>query len=165
MRSIQSCVPRSNPAPSEPMRQRTTLTVLTGLLTLLVAACGPSASTTSPSPPDGLREIQVELTDGLRIVPELFQVQAGETVRFVVTNAGVVDHEFYIGDEIAQGAHEKAMASTGGRLVDSAEGVGIEPRTRESLVYTFAGAGSLIVGCHVPGHFGGGMKATIAIAP
>ncbi len=135
------------------------------LTALLVVACGTGAATDPPPPTDGLREIRVELTDGLRFRPEHYEVAAGETVRFVVSNAGVLDHEFFIGDEIAQADHEKEMSSTGGRLQDSANGVGVRPRERESLVFTFAEAGSLIVGCHVPGHFGAGMRATIAIAP
>lgn len=139
----------------------------TGLLAVLALVVGcASGASAPPSPPtDGLREIQVELTDGLRIRPDVLNVSAGETVRFVVTNAGSADHEFFIGDEMAQEAHEKEMNTTGGRLVDSADGVGVEPRQREALVFTFVEAGSLIAGCHLPGHYGAGMRATIAIGP
>ena len=136
-----------------------------GLSAFLVVACGAPAPSDSPPPTDGLREVQVELTDGLRMKPDLLEVGAGETVRFVVTNAGTTDHEFFIGDEIAQEAHADDMAATGGRLQDSVNGVGLKPRTRESLAFTFVEAGSVIVGCHVPGHYQAGMKATIAIAP
>jgi len=97
--------------------------------------------------------------------PDVLEVSAGETVRFVVTNAGSIDHEFFIGDEIAQEAHAVEMAGTGGRLQDGANGVGLKPRTRESLVFTFDQAGSVLVGCHLPGHYQAGMKATIAIVP
>lgn len=137
-----------------------------GLLAVLALAVGcAGGASASPPPTDGLREIQVELTDGLRIRPDVLNVVAGETVRFVVTNAGSVNHEFFIGDEIAQDAHAKEMSANGGRLVDSANGVGVEPRQREALVFTFAEAGSLIAACHLPGHYGAGMRATIAIGP
>lgn len=147
------------PAPSVAMFQR-----LVGILAaiVVVSACAGGA-TKSPPSTDGLREIKVELTDGLRIRPDVLNVAAGETVRFVVTNAGSVDHEFFIGDEIAQESHGEEMAANGGRVEDSANGVGVKPRTREALVFTFAGAGSLIAGCHLPGHFGAGMRAAIAI--
>lgn len=149
------------PAPSTVMFQR-----LVGILAVIVFASGcAGGATASPSPTDGLREITVELTDGLRIGPDVLNVAAGETVRFVVTNAGSVDHEFFIGDEVAQEAHAKEMEANGGKLADSANGVGVEPRTREALVFTFSGAGSLIAGCHLPGHFGAGMRATITIGP
>lgn len=149
------------PAPSAAMLQR-----LVGILAAIVIVSGCEGGTTeSPPPTDGLREIKVELTDGLRIRPDVLNVAAGETVRFVVTNAGSVDHELFIGDEIAQEAHAEEMAANGGRLEDSANGVGVGPRTREALVFTFAEAGSLVAGCHLPGHFGAGMRATIAIGP
>lgn len=139
--------------------------VVLSLATMLVVACGAPAASDSPPPDDGLREITVEMNDSLRFAPDLLEVSAGETVRFVVINGSSLDHEFYIGDEIAQEAHAQEMSSTGGRLQDSASGVGIKPRQREALVFTFAGAGSLIVGCHIPGDYGAGMRATIAIGP
>ncbi len=153
--------------PAGTERRRRVPPALAAIVALAVTAagCGSRAATDSPPPTDGLREIQVELTDGLRIKPDLFEVTAGETVRFVVTNAGGIDHELYIGDEIAQQAHADEMRATGGRLQDSDRGVGLKPKTRNSLMFTFTEAGSLIAGCHLPGHFQAGMRATIAISP
>ena len=144
---------------------RSRAAVVLAVAASLIGACGTPAASDSPPPDDGLRQITVEMNDSLRFAPALLEVSAGETVRFVVINDGSLDHEFHIGDEIAQGAHAQEMSSTGGRLQHSASGLGIKPRQREALVFTFAGAGSLIVGCHIPGHYGGGMKATIAIGP
>ncbi|HEU0236191.1 MAG TPA: hypothetical protein VFR14_07090, partial [Candidatus Limnocylindrales bacterium] len=75
----------------------------------VVAACGRGGATTPPSSAPGSGDatrIDVHLTDSFRIEPGDFQVPAGEPVTFVVTNAGVLDHEFFVGDEAAQTEHD-----------------------------------------------------------
>lgn len=127
---------------------------------LLAGAC---AGASSPSPsPAGPRTIEVTMTDDLRYEPSSIPVSAGQTVRFVVHNAGQIMHEFYIGDEAAQMAHEEEMRM-GGMMHDDPEGVSVEPGETQTLEYTFGGAGQLLVGCHEPGHYDGGMVGTINV--
>lgn len=127
---------------------------------LFVAAC---AAPASPSPsPAGPRTIEVAMTDDLRFEPASFTVSAGETVRFVVHNAGEAVHEFYIGDEAAQIAHEEEMRM-GGMMHDDPDGITVQPGGTETLEYTFGQAGELLVGCHEPGHYAGGMTGTIRV--
>ena len=143
-------------------------------LALLVAACssgggGTSPSTTSATPaPSGsvaATRIEVKLTDALRIEPAQMTVPAGVPVTFVVTNTGATDHEFYLGDEAAQQAHAAEMASIGGMMHDEPEGIGVKPGATRELVYTFPSAGPTLAGCHVAGHYAGGMKAEITVTP
>ena len=82
---------------------------------------------------------------------------------FVVTNSGVVEHEFYLGDEAAQAEHEKEMAAMGGMTHDEPEGIAVKPGETTELTYTFASAGETLAGCHVVGHYGGGMRAAITV--
>jgi uncharacterized cupredoxin-like copper-binding protein len=88
-------------------------------------------------------------------------------VTFVVTNAGALEHEFYVGDEAAQAAHEKEMSSMGGMGMseDGPNGVGVKAGETKELTMTFTTPGSTITGCHVTGHYASGMKATITIGP
>lgn len=139
--------------------------------TLLVAACSSSGgATTSPSAPASsipsaaATRIEVTLTDSLKIEPAAMTVPAGVPVTFVVTNSGTTDHEFYLGDEEAQAEHEKEMAEMGGMTHDEPEGIAVEPGETKDLTYTFAEAGETLAGCHVVGHYGGGMKATITVS-
>ena len=130
----------------------------------IVAACGGGGATTPPSSAPGSGDatrIEVRVTDSFRIEPGDFQVPAGEPVTFVVTNAGVLDHEFFIGDEAAQDAHDAEMLSSGGMLHDEATGIGVKPGTTKELTLTLE-AGSTFAGCHVPGHYAGGMKTSIS---
>jgi uncharacterized cupredoxin-like copper-binding protein len=139
---------------------------------LLVAACSsggatPTASSaatsSAPSASAAATRIEVTLTDSLKIEPASMTVPAGVPVTFVVTNSGVTDHEFYLGDEAAQAEHEKEMADMGGMTHDEPEGIAVKPGQTKELTYTFAEAGPTLAGCHVAGHYGGGMKAEITV--
>jgi uncharacterized cupredoxin-like copper-binding protein len=137
--------------------------------TLLVAACSPgggartSQSVPASSTSAAATRIEVTLNDALKIEPAAMTVPAGVSVAFVVTNSGAADHEFYLGDEEAQAEHEKEMAEMGGMTHDEPEGIAVKPGETKELTYTFAEAGETLAGCHVAGHYGGGMKATITV--
>ena len=143
---------------------------LAAVAAVVVACSGGGAATVSPSAtnsPTSSDEadtrIGVTLTDALRMEPAAFSVPAGVPVTFVVTNAGSADHEFYLGDEAAQAAHEEEMASLGGMTHDEPEGIAVGPGETKELTYTFAGPESMVAGCHLPGHYAGGMKADITV--
>jgi len=127
-----------------------------------LVACAPSGGGGSPTG-QAPRTVQVQMTDELRFEPAEFTVQAGETVRFEVTNAGEIVHEFLIGDEAAQEQFEMEMAEGGGMEHDTDAGVSVEPGESATFDYTFAEAGELLAGCHEPGHYDGGMVASITV--
>lgn len=139
-----------------------------GAVALFLASACTSGGATDPPPTTGspaagaTSTIEVTMTDDLRYEPAEFRVNAGETVRFVVHNAGQAVHEFYVGDEEAQQHHEEEMRE-GGMSHGEAHGVSVEPGATETLEYTFAEAGELLVGCHEPGHYDGGMVARVVI--
>lgn len=132
-------------------------------LLVMVAACS-TGSPASTAPTAALTRIEVALTDAMRIEPGMMTVPAGVPVTFVVTNVGALDHEFYLGDEAAQAEHEQEMQSMGGMVHDEAEGIAVDPGQTKELTFTFAESGETLAGCHVTGHYGGGMKATITVA-
>jgi len=115
-----------------------------------------------PSASVDATRIEVKLTDALRMEPAQMSVPAGVPITFVLTNTGATDHEFYLGDEEAQMAHEEEM-SMGGMIHDDPAGVSVKPGETKELTYTFDAAGLTLAGCHVAGHYGGGMKATINV--
>ena len=112
------------------------------------------------------RTIQIETTDQLRFSPDQINVRKGETVAFVITNSGNLPHEFVIGDEAVQAEHEAEMADGTdemNEMGDKPYAVDVPAGETVTLVYTFDEEGTLIAGCHVPGHYGAGMKATIRV--
>ena len=90
---------------------------------------------------------------------------SGVPVTFVVTNTGTVLHEFVLGDEAEQEAHDKEMAEEGGMSMpeDEEMAIGVEPGQTKELTVTFPEPGTTLAGCHVVGHYAGGMRATITI--
>jgi uncharacterized cupredoxin-like copper-binding protein len=124
------------------------------------------AATTSASiaPPTvvAVREVLVTMTDTLRFTPNPITVRAGETVTFVVSNAGLNVHEFIVGSDAEQSDHAVDMAS--GEMAHGHDNAAVvEPGTTESLTMTFETPGSFLVGCHEPGHYESGMKATLSV--
>ena len=109
------------------------------------------------------RTIEVRMSDDLRFDPAAIEVAPGETVQFELINEGSAVHEFLIGDEAAQAEFEEEMASGEGHH-DTDAGMAVEPGETGSFEYTFADTpGELLAGCHEPGHYDGGMVATITV--
>ena len=132
------------------------------LVVLAVVGCGGGAGGAA-TPASTPTRIPVTLNDQLRIEPAQLSAHAGHQVTFVVTNAGAIAHEFYIGDESQQAARDQEVLNSGGAIQDGPNGVGVEPGQTEELTFTFPAAGTSIAGCHVPGHYAAGMKANIAV--
>jgi uncharacterized cupredoxin-like copper-binding protein len=143
----------------------------------LVAACSGGGATPAPSlapsltaaptasaaPTAPATRIEVKLTDTLRIEPAAMTVPAGVRVTFVVTNTGAIKHEFVLGDEAAQAQHETEMGGSMGMGEDEEMAIGVDPGETKELTVTFPSAASLIAGCHVAGHYAGGMKASVEV--
>jgi uncharacterized cupredoxin-like copper-binding protein len=110
------------------------------------------------------RMIEVTQVDAPNFEPSSFTVQAGETIRFEVSNAGQADHEFVLGDTMVQEAHEAEMSDMGGEMMgDEANALSVEPGSTESLVWTFSRPGTVLYGCHVAGHYAAGMVGQVHV--
>jgi uncharacterized cupredoxin-like copper-binding protein len=110
------------------------------------------------------RTVEVSMSDELSFDPDEITVAPGETVRFVVTNTGASVHEFLIGDEAAQAEFAEEMV--GGEMDhETGAGVSVDPGQTETFDYTFGETDNVIfAGCHEPGHYEGGMVATITVS-
>ena len=155
----------------------------------LLAAAG--AAVASPGHGDGAnigqtgdishidREIQVELGE-MYFDPGIFDVEKGETVRFVIRNVGRVVHEFAIGTDDMHNTHtiELQAMMKGGMMTtrrldhDKMRSQGmmhtdrnarlLEPGETTELIWTFSSdAEDILIACSVPGHRAGGMEAKI----
>ena len=133
-------------------------------VTLLLTACTSAPPTATPTPTPIADRVVVTLTDGFKIEPASITVPRGVPVTFVITNSGVIEHEFYIGDESAQAVHEAEMQAMGGMSHDEPEGIAVAAGGTRELTYTFTTAGQTLAGCHEAGHYAAGMKATITVS-
>jgi len=111
-------------------------------------------------------------------LPDPVDLLPGETVLLHVINGGLEVHEAIIGSQAVQDAWEIAEAATAGAPPGPTPVVSVPPDVagirvvaasgqRVDLVWTVPGsaeAGRLLIGCHIPGHWAKGMRATVRIA-
>lgn len=134
------------------------------LTALLASACASGADGRAAKPEAFDREIPVAVTDALRFEPATIRTAAGETVKFVITNSGRVDHEFAIGSpDFLTAMSESARGHGGGHsgdLPDGGEVVGVPAGKTATLVFTMP-AEAPAFECHVDRHDRAGMTGTI----
>lgn len=115
---------------------------------------------------EAARTVEIRMLDTLRFDPADVAVRKGETVTFRVTNAGTLVHEFDLGNQKFQDAHEKEMQGMGSEhhMGDEPNAVSVPPGKTKTVTWTFSDAGTGIYACHVAGHYAGGMKGTVTVA-
>lgn len=116
---------------------------------------------------DATRVIEIEAY-GVTFSPSSVQVTAGETVTFRVTNQGVQDHEFVLGDSHMQDEHEaemREMAEMGGNMTmqDEPNAFLLKPGETKEMTWHMTTSGEVLFGCHQPGHYATGMVGTITV--
>ena len=114
------------------------------------------------------RTIEVAMTD-FAYDPDIYQVGAGETVEFIVSNLGAVEHEFRLSNEhrieehIAAGHQDHD--DEGGHHEDGDLILLVDPGETGSIVVTFTADTELYtqVACLLPGHYEAGMHVPFAV--
>lgn len=137
--------------------------LLVAVALVVLAACGSDdGSNGSGAGSSADRTIDVEMRD-IAYSPTSIDVRVGETVRFNFKNTGQVTHDAFIGDATAQDAHEKHMREGHDHGGDP-NALSVQAGKSASLTHTFENAGQVLIGCHEPGHYVGGMRITVNVA-
>ncbi|HVL91354.1 MAG TPA: plastocyanin/azurin family copper-binding protein [Actinomycetota bacterium] len=108
------------------------------------------------------RTVEITAMDSLTFDPAAISVEKGEVVTFRVTNTGKIDHDFALGDEEFQKEHGQQMGG-GGHHAEGTPAIGLKPGETKSLTWRFTTPGTVLYGCHVPGHYEAGMVGTITV--
>ena len=118
--------------------------------------------------------------------PSSFQINAGETIKFEVENAGELVHEFNIANKMMHIKHQpemekmvenqilfadsidrnkmKKMAKMDKSMGHShSNSVLLEPKQKGDIIWKFDNAANIEVACNVPGHYQVGMIAKVDI--
>ena len=118
--------------------------------------------------------------------PSSFQINAGETIKFEVENAGELVHEFNIANKMMHIKHQpemekmveneilfadsidkdkmKKMAKMDKSMGHShSNSVLLEPKQKGNIIWRFDNAVNIEVACNVPGHYQAGMIAKVNI--
>ena len=135
------------------MKLAAAVSAVSAVALLGLTACGSGARAA-----DGPETVVITVHHS-RFVPSAMRVRPGATVRFVVHNTDPIEHELIVGDEATQHIHEVGTDA----LHHGAGAVSVAPGTTAETTYTFPTSGTLLYGCHLPGHWAYGMRGTIAI--
>lgn len=154
------------------------------VLSVLLAACaGSTASTTTAEAhdehgegvpfgepghaADADRVIDIDANDDFTFGPTDIKVSAGETITFRITNTGSLPHDFTLGDQETQDAHEAEMAEMmeNGEMTmhDEANAVALVSGETKDLTWHFTESGTVLIGCHQTGHYEAGMKGAVTV--
>ena len=118
--------------------------------------------------------------------PDSFQIEAGETIKFEVENAGELVHEFNIANKMMHIKHQpemekmveneilfadsidkvkmKKMAKMDKSMGHShSNSVLLEPKQKGDIIWKFDNAVNIEIACNVPGHYQVGMIAKVDI--
>lgn len=135
---------------------------------------------------DATRIINIVMRDNL-FEPENLDIKEGETVHFVIKNAGEFVHEFNIAtaemhvahqpemmmmmehgvlepDRINLDAAEKMQKAMGHGMHEEANSVLLEPGKTGEIVWTFPSNAKLQFACNIPGHYESGMQGEIKLS-
>lgn len=109
------------------------------------------------------RTITIEMSDTMRFTPSNIQVKQGDTVRFIVKNAGQVKHELSLGTEKELLEHLEQMKKFPDMEHDEPGKVTLAPGMQGEIVWQFTKAGTVNFACLIPGHYEAGMKGAIQV--
>ena len=110
------------------------------------------------------RTVKVNMTDAMRFTPSEVTVKQGETIRFVVTNAGKIKHEMVLGSEQELKAHAEAMKKHPEMEHADANMVTVAAGATGEMLWQFTTSGKVNFGCLQPGHYDAGMKGAVKVA-
>lgn len=110
------------------------------------------------------RTVKVAMSDNMRFTPAKFTAKQGETVRFVIHNAGQLKHEFVLGTRKALLAHYEEMKKNPEMEHADPNMVTVAPGQTGEVIWRFTKAGTVAIGCLQPGHYDAGMKGAVKVA-
>lgn len=105
-----------------------------------------------------------ETDDGKMIyVPDRVDVKRGEQIRFIVTNAGAIPHEFTLASVEDNLKHAEEMKKNPEMEHDDPNSKTVQPKKKAEIVWRFSKAGTFEFACLIPGHREAGMIGTVGV--
>lgn len=112
------------------------------------------------------RVVKISMDDQMRFAPDVLQVQAGQTVRLVVHNAGKLPHELVLGTDAEIVSHAAEMKRGDSKAHDhgAMAALTVEPGQTGELVVQFSQSGTFQMACLIPGHYEAGMRGKVEVS-
>lgn len=99
----------------------------------------------------------------MSFVPNKIEVRAGEQIKFVIQNKGVLDHEFILATTEENLKHAEAMKKNPDMEHDDPNGKSVASEKKGEILWRFTKAGTFEYGCLIPGHRESGMTGTVVV--
>lgn len=116
---------------------------------------------------DVTRTIAIDMLEpeagGMAFVPSELTIARGETVRFLVSNRGELDHEMVIDTAEANLEHMQVMMKNPDMKHHDPNAISLARGETGDLIWTFSRAGTFQIACLVPGHFEAGMHGLLHV--
>lgn len=113
---------------------------------------------------EATQTIHVTASDDMRFTfSKPLMVREGEVIRFMIKNIGKIAHEFSIGDEEEQKAHQEMMRKMPDMVHNDANTITLAPGKSGEITWKFTGAHEVVFACNIPGHYEAGMYKKVAI--
>ena len=95
--------------------------------------------------------------------PNRIVVRRGEQIRFVLANAGYLDHEFMIATVEENKKHAALMQKYPDMEHDDPNGKTVKTKQKGELIWRFTRRGEFEFACLIPGHYEAGMIGTVVV--
>src|SRR5262245_51759877 len=118
------------------------------------------------NPKKKARTVLVTMKEGdgkMLFIPDRVEVKRGEQIRFVLTNVGVLDHEFMLATVEENLKHAEEMKKNPDMEHDDPNGKRVAPKQKAEIVWKFTKAGEFEYGCLIPGHREAGMFGKVIV--
>jgi uncharacterized cupredoxin-like copper-binding protein len=118
------------------------------------------------NPKKPARTVLVTMKEGdgkMMFIPDRIEVRRNEQVRFILTNLGVLDHEFMLATLEENLKHAEEMKKNPDMEHDDPNGKRLAPKQKAEIVWKFTKAGEFEYGCLIPGHREAGMFGKVIV--
>lgn len=118
------------------------------------------------NPKRASRTITVTMTESdgkMLFSPSRIEVKRNEQVKFVLINAGHLDHEFMIATPEENKKHAALMQKYPDMEHDDPNGRTVKTKQKSELIWRFTKRGTFEFACLIPGHYESGMYGAIIV--
>ena len=118
------------------------------------------------NPKKPFRTVEVTMHEGdgtMGYTPAALNVRLGEQIKFVITNSGLLPHEFVLADAKDNLKHAALMQKFPDMEHDDPNGKTVQPSAKSEILWRFSKRGTFEFACLIPGHREAGMLGTIVV--
>ncbi len=124
------------------------------------------AAGTPGDPAKPFRVVELAMTEGngsMAYDPAEVDVEKGEQIKFVLKNAGALDHEFFLDSFEHNAAHKIEMQKNPEMEHDEPNAQRLTSGKQVEVLWNFTKAGTFEFACLIPGHYEAGMHGKVVV--